>query len=46
MSTQKEFFKATVDFLNERYGSQNVLSATVHHDETTPLALCLYSCCF
>lgn len=36
MSTQKEFFKSTVDFLNERYGSQNVLSATVHHDETTP----------
>lgn len=36
MSTQKEFFKTTVDFLNERYGSQNVLSATVHHDETTP----------
>ncbi|WP_265460445.1 MobV family relaxase [Enterococcus sp. HY326] len=36
MSTQKEFFKSTVDFLNERYGNQNVLSATVHHDETTP----------
>lgn len=36
MSTQKEFFKTTVDFLDERYGSQNVLSATVHHDETTP----------
>lgn len=36
MSTQKEFFKTTVDFLNERYGRQNVLSATVHHDETTP----------
>ena len=36
MSTQKEFFKSTVGFLNERYGSQNVLSATVHHDETTP----------
>jgi len=36
MSTQKEFFETTVSFLNERYGSQNVLSATVHHDETTP----------
>lgn len=36
MSTQKEFFKSTVDFLNERYGNQNVLSATVHYDETTP----------
>jgi len=36
MSHQREFFKTTVAFLNERYGSQNVLSATIHHDETTP----------
>jgi len=36
MISQEEFFKTAVTFLNERYGANNVLSATVHNDETTP----------
>lgn len=33
---QKEFFKHTYDFLNNRYGKENCISAFVHMDETTP----------
>lgn len=32
----KQFFKATFDFLSARYGKENVISAYVHMDETTP----------
>lgn len=33
---QEEFFKETYKFLADQYGEQNVLSAYVHLDETTP----------
>ena len=34
---QEQFFKSTYDFLSERYGGeQNVISAYVHNDESTP----------
>lgn len=33
---QKYFFKASYDFLANRYGRENVVSAYVHLDETTP----------
>lgn len=33
---QKEFFKATYRFLEEKYKQENVISAYVHLDETTP----------
>ena len=33
---QKQFFKDSYAFLVERYGAENVISATVHLDETTP----------
>ena len=33
---QRRFFEATYRFLSERYGEQNVISAYVHMDETTP----------
>jgi len=32
----KEFFKESYEFLKERYGKENVISATVHMDERTP----------
>ena len=32
----KEFFKQSYEFLQERYGKENVISATVHMDERTP----------
>lgn len=32
----KYFFKATYDFLEKRYGKENVVSAYVHLDEVTP----------
>lgn len=32
----KDFFKATYDFLENRYGAKNVVSAYVHMDEVTP----------
>lgn len=32
----REFFEATYEFLRDRYGSNNVLSAYVHMDEVTP----------
>lgn len=33
---EREFFERTYDFLAERYGEENVVSAYVHMDETTP----------
>lgn len=33
---EKEFFKASVEFFQKRYGEQNVAYATVHKDERTP----------
>ncbi|MBP1563713.1 MAG: plasmid recombination protein [Oscillospiraceae bacterium] len=35
-SEQKSFFKASYDFMANRYGEENVISAYVHLDETTP----------
>lgn len=35
-SEEKDFFKHTYDFLADRYGEKNVVSAYVHLDETTP----------
>nr|CDL66204.1 unnamed protein product [uncultured bacterium] len=33
---EREFFEGTYKFLEERYGKDNVVSAYVHMDETTP----------
>lgn len=33
---QKEFFSRTYEFLRDRYGEKNVVSAYVHMDEATP----------
>ena len=33
---QKKFFKHTYKFFKEKYGENNIVSATVHLDETTP----------
>lgn len=33
---QKQFFKDSYDFLADRYGKENIISATVHLDEQTP----------
>ncbi len=33
---EQTFFKSCFDFLAERYGTENVISAYVHKDETTP----------
>lgn len=33
---QEKFFRETYNFLNERYGKENVVSAYVHLDEVTP----------
>lgn len=33
---EREFFQATYSALEERYGRENVVSAYVHNDETTP----------
>lgn len=35
-SEQKRFFQDSYDFLANRYGAENVISATVHLDEQTP----------
>lgn len=32
----KAFFKSSYDFLEQKYGKENVISAYVHMDETTP----------
>jgi len=34
--TQKHFFDDCTDFFSERYGKENVVSAVVHLDESTP----------
>lgn len=34
--TQKQFFADCTDFFSERYGKENVVSAVVHLDESTP----------
>lgn len=36
VSDQEKFFCETYEFLNERYGKENVISSYVHMDETTP----------
>lgn len=33
---EKEFFQQSLRFIQERYGKENILSATVHKDEKTP----------
>ena len=33
---QSAFFKATKQFLDDRYGQENAVAAVVHYDETTP----------
>lgn len=33
---QHEFFKRSLDWLAEKYGKQNIITATVHRDELTP----------
>lgn len=33
---ERDFFEYTYDFLEKRYGKENVVSAWVHMDETTP----------
>lgn len=33
---EKQFFEATFQFLSERYGKENVVSAYVHRDESQP----------
>ena len=33
---QKEYFTRALEFLSERVGKQNILSAVVHMDEKTP----------
>ncbi|MGB3961856.1 MAG: MobV family relaxase, partial [Sulfurimonas sp.] len=33
---QRSFFEKSYDFLGDRYGKENVISAFVHNDETTP----------
>lgn len=33
---EKAFFKQSYDFLEERYGKENVVSSYVHNDEATP----------
>lgn len=35
---QEQFFRAVKDFINDRYGEENVCSAWVHLDEQTPHA--------
>lgn len=35
-SEKRDFFKETYKFLENRYGKENVISAYVHKDETTP----------
>lgn len=33
---RKRFFKASYDFIADRYGKENIIHATVHYDEKTP----------
>ncbi|MEC1028129.1 MobV family relaxase [Bacillus paralicheniformis] len=34
--SEREFFKSNLEFIQERYGKENVMYASVHKDETTP----------
>ena len=44
---QKQFFADCTDFFSERYGKENVISAVVHLDESTPhLHFNLRSSCY
>lgn len=36
LENEEKFFKETYNFLNNRYGKENVISAYVHYDEVTP----------
>ena len=35
-NNQNKFFEETKEFLDKRYGKENVVCAVVHYDETTP----------
>lgn len=35
-SQDRAFFKATYDFLNQRYGAENIISVNIHRDEAQP----------
>lgn len=39
---EKKFFEAVFAFLSERYGSDNIINAVVHKDETTPHMHCAF----
>lgn len=36
LEEQKEFFKQSYEYLKDRYGEKNIVSATIHMDETNP----------
>lgn len=36
VNEHKDFFKSSYDFLSNRYGKENIISAYVHNDENTP----------
>lgn len=36
LELQKEFFCRSLDFISNRYGKENILSAVIHMDERTP----------
>lgn len=36
LAAEKDFFKGCVKFFADRYGAENIISAVVHKDETTP----------
>lgn len=36
LAAEKEFFKDCVKFFADKYGAENIISAVVHRDETTP----------
>jgi len=36
LEEQQEYFRYALDFVTERFGQENMLSAVVHMDETTP----------
>jgi len=33
---EEEFFKKSLEFLNKKYGKENVVACSIHRDETTP----------
>lgn len=39
---EQKFFEAVFAFLSERYGSDNIINAVVHNDETTPHMHCAF----